>query len=67
MEESHLIPDHMHTMPRIRLKYAVSRVLGYMKGKCATHLARVYGERKRNFVGHSFWARGYVVSTVRAR
>ena len=25
---------------------------------------RVYGERKRNFVGQHFWARGYIVSTV---
>jgi REP element-mobilizing transposase RayT len=28
------------------------------------HLARTYGERKRNFVGQNFWARGYFVSTV---
>jgi hypothetical protein len=27
-------------------------------------LARVYGEKKRNFVGQHFWARGYFVSTV---
>jgi putative transposase len=27
-------------------------------------LARVYGERKRNFTGQHFWARGYFVSTV---
>lgn len=33
-------------------------------GKSAIHLARVYGERKRNFVGQHFWARGYFVSTV---
>jgi len=33
-------------------------------GKGAIHLARVYGERKRNFVGQHFWARGYFVSTV---
>jgi hypothetical protein len=26
-------------------------VVGYIKGKSAIHLARVYGERKRNFVG----------------
>ena len=32
----------------------------------AIHLARVYGERKRNFVGQHFWARGYFVSTVGA-
>ncbi len=35
-----------------------------IKGKSAIHLARVYGEHKRNFVGQSFWARGYFVSTV---
>jgi putative transposase len=45
-------------------KYAVSQVIGYIKGKSAIHLARVYGERKRNFVGQHFWARGYFVSTV---
>ena len=45
-------------------KYSVSQVIGYIKGKSAIHLARVYGERKRNFVGQHFWARGYFVSTV---
>jgi putative transposase len=45
-------------------KYAVSQVIGFIKGKSAIHLARVYGERKRNFVGQNFWARGYFVSTV---
>jgi REP element-mobilizing transposase RayT len=34
------------------------------EGKSAIHLARVYGEKKRNFVGQHFWARGYFVSTV---
>jgi putative transposase len=42
----------------------VSNVVGYIKGKSAIHLARVYGERKRNFVGQHLWARGYFVSTV---
>lgn len=32
--------------------------------KSAIHLARMYGEQKRNFVGQHFWARGYFVSTV---
>jgi len=39
-------------------------VVGFIKGKSAIHLARVYGERKRNFTGQHFWARGYFVSTV---
>ena len=45
-------------------KYAVAQVVGFIKGKSAIHLARVYRERKRNFVGQHFWARGYFVSTV---
>jgi putative transposase len=64
VEEGHLMPDHVHMMLRIPPKYAVSQIVGYIKGKSAIHLARVYGERKRNFVGQSFWARGYFVSTV---
>ena len=64
IEEGHLQPDHVHMMIAIPPKYAVSQVIGYVKGKSAIHLARVYGERKRNFVGQHFWARGFYVSTV---
>ena len=64
IEEGHLLPDHVHMMISIPPKYAVSQVIGYIKGKSAIHLARVYGERRRNFVGQHFWARGYFVSTV---
>jgi REP element-mobilizing transposase RayT len=39
-------------------------VVGSIQGKRAIHLARVYGEHKRNFVGQSFWVRKYFVSTV---
>ena len=62
--EGHLVPDHVHMMIAIPPKYAVSQVIGFIIGKSAIHLARVYGERKRNFVGQHFWARGYFVSTV---
>src|SRR5947199_4698886 len=64
IEEGHMMSDHVHMMISIPPKYAVSQVVGYIKGKRAIHLARVYGERKRNFVGQHFWARGYFVSTV---
>ena len=47
-------------------KYAVSQVIGYMKGKSAIHIARTYLGRKKNYVGMNFWARGYFVSTVGA-
>lgn len=39
-------------------------MIGFIKVKSAIHLARVYGERKRNFVEQHFSARGYRVSTV---
>ncbi len=58
------MPDHVHMSISIPPKYAVSQVVGYIKGKSAIHLARVYGERKRSFVGQHFWARGFFVSTV---
>ena len=64
VDEGHLMPDHVHMMLSIPPKYAVSQVVGYLKGKSAIHIARTYGERKRNFVGQHFWARGYFVSTM---
>ena len=64
IEEGHLLPDQVHMMISISPKYAVAQVIGFIKGKSAIHLARVYGEKKRNFVGQHFWARGYFVSTV---
>jgi REP element-mobilizing transposase RayT len=45
------MPDHAHMMIAIPPKYAVSQVVAFIKGKSAVHLARTYGERKRNFVG----------------
>jgi putative transposase len=62
--EGHLRVDHVHMRLSIPPKYPVSQVVGYLKGKRAIHLARVYQERKRNFVGQHFWARRYFVSTV---
>ena len=62
--QGHLMPDHVHMLVSIPPKLAVSSVVGYLKGKSAIHMARTYGERKRNYVGQSFWARGYFVSTV---
>ncbi len=64
IEEGHLLSDHVHMLIAIPPKHAVAQVVGYIKGKSAIPLARVYGERKRNCVEQHFWARGYFVSTV---
>ena len=62
--EASIQPDHVHLVLSIPPKYSVAQVIGYIKGKSAIHIARTYGERKRNFSGQHFWARGYFVSTV---
>ena len=64
IEEGHLMPDHIHMCISIPPKYAVSNVVGYMKGKSAISIARKFKGRQRNFTGEHFWARGYFVSTV---
>ena len=63
IEEGHLMPDHVHMLISIPPKYAVSQVVGYMKGKSAIYIARELGN-SRNATGHKFWARGYFVSSV---
>ena len=62
--EGKLMPDHVHMLIAIPPKYSVSSVIGFIKGKTAIYIARNFRGKKRNFVGESFWARGYFVSTV---
>jgi REP-associated tyrosine transposase len=59
----HLMVDHVHVLISIPPKYAVAQVVGFIKGKSAIQIARMFG-RNRNFVGQNFWARGYCVSTT---
>ena len=60
----HMATDHVHVCIAIPPKYAVSEVIGYLKGKSAIAVARQFGEKQRNFSGENLWACGYAVSTV---
>ena len=66
--EGCMVVDHMHILSSISPKYAVSQVVGYIKGTQrvpgAIHIARTYMGRQRNFTGEPFWARGCYVSTI---
>lgn len=62
--DGHLMGDHVHMLLSIPPKYAVSQVVGFIKGKSAIHIARTYVGRRKNYSGMQFWARGYYVSTV---
>jgi putative transposase len=48
VEEGHLMPDHIHMLLSVPPKYSVSSVMGFIKGKSAIHIARVYAGRRRN-------------------
>ena len=56
--------DHIHLCISVPPKYALSTMVGYLNGKSAMVVFEKYSKVKRNFKGHSFWARGYYVSTV---
>ena len=62
--EGHMSGDQVHMCISIPPKYAVSEVIGYLKGKSAIAVARQFAGRKKNFNGAHFWSRGYAVSTV---
>jgi len=68
-KESHILEgyitiDHIHMCISIPPKYAVDQIVGFVKGKSAIYIARRFGGRQKNFLGESFWARGYYVSMV---
>ena len=58
------MPDHVHILISIPPKYAVSKVVGFIKGKSAIMIARRFNGRQRNFTGEKFWAKGYFATTV---
>jgi len=57
-------PDHVHMLLWIPPKFAVSSVVGYIKGKSAIHVARHFLGKSRNYTGQHLLARGFFVSTV---
>ena len=45
-------------------KYAVSTVMGYIKGKLSTSMFRNQKDLTKKYWGRHIWSRGYCVSTV---
>jgi putative transposase len=63
MGENSVDSQEVHMCLEIPPKYAVSSIIGFMKGESAIAIAKMSG-KQRNFNGENFWARGYAVSTV---
>ena len=62
--ELNVQPDHVHLLVEIPPKYAVSAILGFLKGKLAVKLFARFPQFGRKYWGRHLWARGYCVSTV---
>ncbi|MCH8960597.1 MAG: IS200/IS605 family transposase [Bacteroidetes bacterium] len=56
--------DHIHVVMSIPPKYAVSSVMGFLKGKLALRLFGRYERLGKRYWGRHLWSRGYCVSTV---
>ena len=57
-------PDHLPLVVSIAPKYAVSDVMGYLKGKLTLRLFRQYEKLGWRYWGRHLWSRGYWVRTV---
>ncbi len=62
--EMNVQSDHIHLIVWIPPKYAVSAVMGYLKGKLAIRLLQRYEKLGKQFWGRHLWGRGYCVSTI---
>ena len=56
--------DHVHAVLSIPPKYAVSQVMGFLKGKLALRLFDRFPQLRKRYWGQHVWSRGYCVSTV---
>ena len=62
--EGHVARDHVHMCLSIPPKYAVSEVMGTLKGKTAIRMFNKFPELRKRYWGSHFWSRGYYVNTV---
>ena len=62
--EAEACKDHIHMLVSIPLKYSVSQIMGYLKGKSRLMIFEKYANMKYKYGNRHFWCRGYYVSTV---
>ena len=62
--EAHAMKDHIHMLVSIPPKLAVSKFVGYLKGKSTLMIYERHANLKYKHGNRHFWARGYYISTV---
>ncbi|MBW2202339.1 MAG: IS200/IS605 family transposase [Deltaproteobacteria bacterium] len=64
MLELNFLENHIHLLISIRPKFAVSEIIGFLKGKCTIIIFDRHLALKKRYWGRHFWAKGYFVSIV---
>ena len=59
-----MIIDHVHMLVMIPPKYAISSVMGYIKGKSSLMIFDKFSQLKYRYGNRRFWSVGYYVSTA---
>jgi len=62
--EANVQADHIHLVLDIPPKYAVSQLMGYLKGKLALRVLSRYPKLRKRYWGNHLWSRGYCVTTI---
>ena len=62
--EGNVQKDHIHLLLEIPPHTAVSKAIGYLKGKSAIKIFNQFADLRKKYWGMHFWAKGYCVSTV---
>ena len=62
--EAESCTDHIHMFVRIPLKFSVSEIMRYLKGKSSLMIFERHANLKYIYGNRHFWCRGYYVDTV---
>lgn len=62
--EGNACGDHIHILVSIPPKYAISKVIGKIKGKSSLIIFERHANLKYKYGNRNFWCRGYFVTTV---
>ena len=63
-EEINVQTDRVHTILSVPPKYAISKIMGYLKGKMALNLFHRHERMGKRYWGRHLWSKGYCVSTI---
>ena len=64
VEELNVQADHVHAILSIPPNYAISDLMGFLKGKMALNIFHRYEKLGKQYWGRHLWSRGYCVSTI---